>query len=243
MKALAVAAVLTLAAASAGAQVTVYSNDFDAASTASFTGPVSTRTVDSPGACASAIINCNGRFLSSSNGDPFTNETFGLSLSGLATHTGLRISFVYMTLNSMDGDSFGPDGFQLSLDGTTLINATFANYSGNVQSYCPATTSPCARHTGAAQVDNVGFNAFGATSPSALYTFSFDLAHTANTATYEFITRINQSWSDEGMGFDNVTVQALGTTATTTPEPSTYLLLGSGLATLAGVARRRRRAA
>ena len=238
---LAVAVALTLGAAGAGAQPTVYFNDFES-NTAGITGSVS--RIAYPAACTSTIVGCPGFYLGASDGNPFRlGQTFSVDLAGLPTHTGLRISFDYLVLHSMDGISFGPDGLVVTGDGNTLLNATFANWPGATQTYCPpAGIGPgnaCGRWTGADEVNTIGYT-FQGDVGSSLYRITLDMAHTAGSASYLFTALTNQDWSDEGMGFDNIRVQALGVQQGVVPEPSTYALMATGLLALGGIARRRR---
>ena len=220
----------------AGAQVTVYSNNFDS-NTNGVTGPVG--LVSYPSGCASAIVGCSGRFLGAADGAPLRlGQSFAITLSGLATHTGLTLDFDYLSLQSMDGSAYGPDGVLIYLDGNPIFNHTFSNWPGNYQDYCPPTFSGfCAERTGADENNTLGYTFVG----DAVYQLALTVAHTNSTAVFSFTAYTNQDWTDEGMGFDNISVTAEG--VETVPEPASMVLLATGLAGVFGVVRRTRRAA
>ena len=243
---IAAAAALTLGATGVGAQTPIYFNDFET-DVAGITGSVS--RIQYPAGCTSVLVcpaaGAPNFYLGAGDGNPFRlGQTFSINLAGLPTHTGLRLSFDYFPLHSMDGSSFGPDGLLVTGDGNTIFNALFANWPGATQTHCPPTGSgpgnACGRWTGAAEVNTLGYT-FQGDVGSSLYQLSIDFAHTSSTSSILFTALTNQDWADEGMGFDNVRVQALGVpTPGVVPEPSTYALMATGLLALGGIARRRR---
>jgi hypothetical protein len=95
------------------------------------------------------------------------------------------------------------------------------------------------------------FNAsFGGVSLSGLTSYFFSAINTQQTQTFRWNTGLDQSYSgyfsiDGGANWTDLTTRApvnFSLEATTvTPEPSTYLLMGSGLLFVGGIASRRRR--
>jgi hypothetical protein len=223
---------------------TVYSNDFEAPAVGT-----------SPGAEWSANTEVNvtptGRKFLGGTGDASNslglgNETATLSLGGLGLHDTVTVSFDAYIINSWDGAAgngdAGPDEFRFISDGTTRLDTTFSNVNefGRTQNYPNATggaTVPA--HTGAAEVDTLGYSFFGST----VYALSFTFAHTGGGLTLDWLSLGLQGLTDESWGIDNLVVSTscVGDCAppTTTPEPASLALLGLGLAGFAALRRRR----
>ena len=176
------------------AQTTVYTNDFEGvvgaewSSTSVSTTPVGAR-----------------KFL----GD-FRIGTVSLTLTGLPSHTEVKVSFDLFIIGGWVGNSsvWGPDSWALRVDGgPTLLYTTFSN-SGDDQAY-PG-TFPGDSHlfqTGAAEIHTLGYSldAFLGITDS-VYNLSFTFAHSPSSLILNFTggpgVGIGQSW-----GIDNVVVQ------------------------------------
>ncbi len=212
--------------ASSGFAGTVYSNDFESASTAGFSG---------------------GSITTAPNGQNFLGE-FGqgsgttLTLTGLAPHTTISLD-VLLYVGSMDG--VGPniagggsgDFFTVDYAGNSSGNVfdhAFANYAGggNTQDYPAAGSAP---GTGATALDSLGYSGFpdsGNGIQDSTYTVDLDgIADSAGTVSFTFTSLSNEGLDNEFYGIDNVVVS---TDASATPEPSTIFLGASGLLLLAG---------
>lgn len=207
------------AAGSAGAAV-VYSNDFSVGA-AGFSGVNTVQT--SPDGTTFLGFLTNG-------------GTADLTLSGLAGHTTVNLTFDLYALRSLDGDGqgcCGPDAFVVTVDDTNvLLNSTFANFTGNnTQSYPAPGSAPGAGSQGFSP-EAFGYGAYFAGAYT--YSFSFDVPSSASSIKFSFIGNSDQPWEDEGFGIDNVVVST-----NAIPEPSTYALMLAGLG-LGGLMVRRR---
>lgn len=182
-------------------------------------------------------------------------SNFGLS-SGSVTlavptadpHTSVTLTFRAYVIRSIDGD----EPFSVSADGTDLINPD-ARFSNLGSSLCTDNTS----------VGCTGITAFnapaGTVGPSVaeldfpplntnavgdtFYDLTLTFPHTAANLSIVFSYTGLQDLNDESWGLDNVTV-ATDSNLTTpvptpVPEPTTLLLLGSGLAGAAIFGRKR----
>jgi RHS repeat-associated protein len=129
-----------------------------------------------------------------------------LTLNALPTHTQLTISFDLYVIHSWDGRStgaYGPDIWNLTANGTTLLNTTFANGNVSGQSYpgsYPSGNYP--KQTGATEIDTLGYG-----SPSdSVYHLTYTVSQSSDTAVFNFTASDLQGIDDESWGLDNVTV-------------------------------------
>jgi len=164
----------------------------------------------------------------------------------LPTHTGVTVSFDLFILQSWDGNDteFGPDIWELSVDGgPTLLHTTFVNAFASEllfrQAYPDA--FPGGDHpglTGTTESGTLGYEmvaGYDGVSDS-VYALSFTFPHSASTLVLHFSGAVTEFVGDEGWGLDNVRIDV-----TPIAEPSTFFLLGTGLAGLLGLGLTRRR--
>jgi hypothetical protein len=240
---------ILLASGSALASTQVYSNDFSSGAGSEWSN--NTTSTD------------NGEaFLGGANG--FGNGTDTLSLSGLAAHTEVTVSFDLYVIQSMDGNGpagGGLDEWKLTSSGSslqTLIDTSFANYGGDVQSFGGSngsggyliaplnTTDPSVTYapkTGSSAEGHLGFGTgdFGDTT----YSLSFTFADSSSSLALAFESLQNQAPGDEGWGLDNVVVSTnadvTGVGGVVTPLPAGVWTGGLMMAALAGYTMFRRR--
>jgi hypothetical protein len=173
----------------------------------------------------------------------FSNDTATLTLNGLNTGDIVTLGFDLFILDSWDGNTGpGPDVFNVKIDGTDVLNTTFTNVAGYIQSYPNLTSAGSfARQTGADDVDA----AAGGTLPNgfygnSLYKFggslnpSFTAVATGSTMTFSFTGSGLQGVGDESWAIDNVNVSAAPV-----PEPATMLLIAAGAGGLMAARRRK----
>lgn len=178
-----------------------------------------------------------GNFLRSATGNTVT-----LSLTGLAEHDTISLSFLFAAIDSLDGTGTFPAGdfFKIVFDGQTLFSESFANAtSTQIQSYIPPDGVELARRV------DLGFGGPGGFFTDSAYNFGADprfsnFAHTGSTATIQFFIfgEGNQSLSDESWAMDNLRVSISTQQSTTVPEPTSLALTAIALLGL-GASRRR----
>jgi hypothetical protein len=152
-----------------------------------------------------------------------------LKLTGLQDHTSISLSFLLAIIDSWDG-SVHNDRFNVSIDGiiNPIFSEQFAIASGT-QTYLGPKMS-ATTHRG-----------FWTAYPEDAYEMSLDnIAHTGTDLTIRFFGSGLQAISDESWAIDQVEVKLNGITVITpVPEPSTMLLLATGLLGLIGYGRRK----
>lgn len=205
---------------SAAHGATIYSNDFESASTADLTG---------------------GAITTAPNGENFygvlsAGSSAALTLTGLSGYTNIDLAFDLYTLNSLDGDGTiccGPDYFKLTAGSTTLLNETFSNFT--TQSYGGA-GSAAGTGSDSALTGVLGYFFFG---PDHTYHLGFTgIASSVAALTITFFGNSNQSWEDEGFGIDNLKVTGTRGMAPV-PLPAGLLLLAAALVGLCALRRRK----
>jgi hypothetical protein len=161
--------------------------------------------------------------VATSNGESFlgaSSHGFGpgsntLSLSKLSAHNKVKVSFDLYIIETWDGNGAyccGPDNWQLTADGTTLLYTNFANCtSGGVETQAYPNQLPpygpggsFAPGEGAFATGHLGFGS--GVCGDRTYRLSYTFAHTAPTLTLTFTGMEDQ---DEGWGIDNVQVDII----------------------------------
>jgi hypothetical protein len=140
----------------------------------------------------------------------FASDAITLTLSTLPTHNQVRITFDLYLIRSWDGNNtdFGPDIWELSLDGNSILLTTFSNFDASRQAYpgsYPGGDFP--PRTGAAANNTLGYLWEGEPKDST-YHLTFVIDHTATNLEAEFSGAL-QVVTDESWGLDNVEVVLL----------------------------------
>jgi hypothetical protein len=220
--------VVLAAVAESRADIIAFTTDFNCASPGQFSGCAnSIEGVQGYGGLGTEGNKFSGDFLrNSSSGNPATPTV--LTLAGLPSHTGIKISFLLAVIDSWDGEDtaspFDPDFFNVRVDGNLIFSATFLNSSkAGPQGYRPAPGVELARRV------QLGFNTDDFDHLDSAYDLGLDptfgnIPHTSPNLTIEWFAS-GSGWqgdSDESWAIDNVQVRLLGTAV---PEPSPLLLM------------------
>ncbi len=153
---------------------------------------------------------------------PFGNDKATLTLGRLGAHDKLRVSLDLYVILSWDGNagSFGPDVWELSVDGVPVLHTTFANWLGPpppTQAYPDA--HPGGDHPGghgALEKDALGY-LWAGKPMDTVYRLSFEVPHAAEEATIVFSATGLQEITDESWGIDDLSVTPLAS-----PMPPLY---------------------
>lgn len=209
-------------AASTSSAATVYSQDFEGAVGPEWSGGGAVQT--SGGLSAFGFGNNHWRNDGAS--------TTGLTLTGLASHTSLTLSFNLAMWDSID---IGNDRFIVTIDGAPVYDSLdFGNYfpADNVGHGPGANITASFTDFATPQYGyNTGFR------DSARFA-SFTVAHSDGSVVVGWQYFNSQGGLDESFGVDNVVID---TNHVPVPEPASYALMALGLAGL-GIATRRQRA-
>ena len=221
--------------------ISVYSNDFESSvgsewSVSSCTGPCinySPTIASTPSGRNFLTGNAN---VSAPAG--FNNQRIKLNLGMLPTHDSMTLSFDLYLIKDWRGDQdingvdlFGAY-FQTGSPGDFfLLNDTFSNWATFSQSY-PGNlgVDHFAGRTGAAENNTLGYQIIG-TGGDSVYKFNFTFSHSLETLELTFFGKglLPPGFCcgpSGGWGLDNVSVSV---STTPVPEPSSLLLMGSGL--------------
>ena len=225
---LGLAAGLGLAAAGAAQASVVYSEDFEDGIGASFTG------YGTVGGSSGFSAHGFDDYFWVNNGYGGPGWASTLTLTGLAPHDTVSISFLLAVLDSWDGNNLGGDYFTVRLDGVQIYSETY-----NSTPAYPQTATKTNQITEGTNIwGNYGLDS--AYDMGALPAFQ-DIAHSGATLVVDFYAS-GGDWSggaDELWAIDNLSV-TLGSVGEV-PLPGGLPLLAGALAVM-GVALRRARA-
>ncbi len=197
----------------------VYSNDFDVSPTvaegvtASFT--VGLDGVQGFGGYGTDSNVFAGNFLRNTTGGSPTGspgEKTTLTLTGLEPHASIDLNFLAAIIDSWDGSdlTWGPDSFNVEIDGNTVFSETFDNHDVADPSYLP----PAGVQLTPFPLSNRGFSG----RPDAAYNLGLDpifdnIPHTADSVTISWYASGSgwQGGNDESWAIENLEVILNGT--------------------------------
>lgn len=230
----ALAALVSLTAPAARAQVTVYFNDFEVNTNGFSVTNREILTTDPTGGGGSSSF-FHGRF---------ANGSTSLNLAGLTPGVVHTVEFDLYIGATMDGNEV----VNLSVaGGPTLVNTTFANFGSQAYSdtdfldtvvdKAPFTGADISRQSAPNNLDRFAIYFFSHGAGNPVLTFT----PTLTTASLTWTGSSMQDATDEFWALDNVRVTVPGQAAAA-PEPGTLslLALAAGGIGFAGVIRRRR---
>ena len=187
--------------------VAAYSNDFENPAGAEWS---SNHRIQTPGGTRPQTWFLGGDINGHNLG--FADDTVTLSLTNLAPHSWLEITFDLYIINSWDGiGPAGPDYFTLAVqDGPVLLHSTFSNHPvGQPQSY-PAEfgAGSYPYRSGALEVASLGIG-LAAYGENCVYRITRRVQSSASSIQFQFIGGVNSpDGYDETWGLDNVIVCA-----------------------------------
>ena len=160
-----------------------------------------------------------------------------LTLTGLAAHSTLTLSFDLALWDSVDLDG---DVLTLKADGVNLISATIP-----IGNYFPADNLGVGPGTlltpafTAFALPNFGYNSDFRDSARRISSITF--SHTASSAIFAFAFPDSSGNLDEAFGIDNIVVESNTDAANPAgiPEPSTFVLAAGALVTLITLRRKK----
>jgi hypothetical protein len=210
-----VATAVCLAAGAAGAQTTVYTNDFSSSTTApGGTFTASNRDQAGSGAVGLALYNNLGQQSLGMTGRTFWDQLVTLTMDPTLAATSGTVSFRIYIWDTWDGfNCCGPDRVSFNINGgPALMDDLF--------------------------VDRVPDDGAGGRRG---YDYSFAFGPLAGGSQFNWVGDPTQA--DEGWTLDDVQVRMnLVPAQSTVPEPGTWVMLATGLLAVGGVAARRSRA-
>jgi len=146
---------------------------------------------------------------------PYGNQTANLNLNSLPAHDSVEISFDLYIHDTWDGNSVanGPDIWILKVNNDTLINATFTNNPGQVQSFPQNVPASNPLKTGAL-ITNLPVLCSSWVG-SSMYKISKKIPNNSNSLNISFKGGADQNACDESWSIDNVKVKLLNVNTTT----------------------------
>ena len=187
--------------------VTFFSADFNSGVPSEFSGTTTAEGVQGYAGLGTDLNVFGGDFLRNSD---VSGAATTLTLTNLPPHDSISLSFLLAIIDSWDGDisCFGTnDGFNVSVDGTTIFSEAFENSTCGVQTYIPSVGVELARRA------SLGFNTTAVYFGDSAYDMGLDptfqnIPHTSSTLTIEWFTSGSgwQGGDDESWAIDNVQV-------------------------------------